>query len=167
MTIKFKKISPKAVLPSYATEGSACFDFSIIADNASFYPRSLSDTNKLTHTVSYGYDKDGAVNTDKYMITIEPQCSVVFHTGLKCEVEPGKVLKIYDRSSTGIKNALLLSNGVGVIDSDYRGEIMIALTNLSTTPRIIYSGDRVAQGSIEPVIQEEIIEVDELSDTER
>ena len=168
MTLKFKRIDSKAQLPKYATSGSACFDLSIIVDNGKNYPRSLSAVEgALTHTVSYGYDKDGAVNTDKYMITIEPHCSVAFHTGLKCEIEPGKSMKIYDRSSTGIKSALLLSNGVGVIDSDYRGEIMIALTNLSNVPRVIYSGDRVAQAEIVPIIQEDIIEVDELSDTER
>lgn len=167
MKLKFKKIAEKAIIPKFAHEGDACFDFHIIVDNNLNYPRSLSEVKKLTHTVSYTPLSDGKLDMSRPIVTIEPHCSVVFHTGLKCEIEPGYVLKIYPRSSTGIKCALSLSNGTGVIDAGYRGEIMIALTNNSDKPRVIYDLDRVAQGQIQKLVDVEIEEVTELSDTER
>lgn len=166
MKLKFMKIDEKAVIPKFASEGAACFDFHIVVDNQKNRPATLSEKNKLTHTVTF-CQADGTIDMNKPIITIEPHCSVVFHTGLKCEIEPGYVLKIYPRSSTGIKTALSLSNGTGVIDSDYRGEIMIALTNNSEKPRVIYGGDRVAQGQIQQLVDVEIEEAFELSETER
>ena len=74
---------------------------------------------------------------------------------------------IFARSGLGIKSGITLPNCVGVIDSDYRGEIVVALVNLSDTDYTIQPGDRVAQLVIMPVTQAEITVVDELDETER
>lgn len=74
---------------------------------------------------------------------------------------------IFARSGLGIKSGITLPNCVGVIDSDYRGEIIVALTNLSDEEYTIQPGDRVAQLVIMPVTQANVTVVDELDDTQR
>lgn len=168
MKLKFKKLDEKAIIPHKAHPTDACFDMHIIVDHATNYPKSRSaGRGILTHTVSHGYAEDGSVDTSKIIVTIEPHCSVVFHTGLACEIEEGYCMKIHTRSSIGIKSALALSNGTGIIDAPYRGEILIALTNESDEPRTISHLERVAQCEITRVEDVEIEEVDELSETER
>jgi dUTP pyrophosphatase len=74
---------------------------------------------------------------------------------------------VYARSGLAVKNGLALSNGVGVIDSDYTGEIRVGMVNLSDTAYTIQPGERIAQLVIAPVLLPEIIEVDELEHTDR
>lgn len=77
------------------------------------------------------------------------------------------VALVFARSGLGIKHGIALSNGVGVIDSDYRGEIRVGLTNLSDTPYTVRPGDRIAQLAVMPVVQAELERVDSLDDTGR
>ena len=77
------------------------------------------------------------------------------------------VALVFARSGLGIKHGISLSNGVGVIDSDYRGEIMVGLTNLSEEPYTIHPGDRIAQLVVTPVVLPELERVEELDDTGR
>lgn len=77
------------------------------------------------------------------------------------------VAYLYARSGLGVKHGICLSNGVGVIDSDYRGEICVGLCNVSGKPYTIEPGERVAQLVISPVIIPELVEVNELDETER
>lgn len=74
---------------------------------------------------------------------------------------------IYARSGLGIKHGICLSNGVGVVDSDYRGEVCVGLCNVSDKPYVISDGMRIAQMIVAPVCTPQIVEVDELSDTQR
>jgi dUTP pyrophosphatase len=74
---------------------------------------------------------------------------------------------VFGRSGLGIKHGLTPSNAVGVIDSDYRGEIMVGLSNHSDADYTIQPGERIAQLVIVPVFTPEIEEADELSETER
>lgn len=90
-----------------------------------------------------------------------------FRTGLAFEVPDGYVLKVYSRSGHGFNHGLRLSNVVGVIDSDYRGEVIIGITNDSSIPFEFEPGDRIAQGMIVPAPQVELIEADSLSETAR
>ena len=69
---------------------------------------------------------------------------------------------VFARSGLGIKHGIALSNGVGVIDSDYRGEIRVGLTNLSDTSYTVMPGDRVAQLAVVPVVQAALERVEEL-----
>ena len=101
-------------------------------------------------------------------MTIRPMERVKVPTGFAIALPgPQWVAFIFARSGLGIKSGITLPNCVGVIDSDYRGEIVVALVNLSDTDYTIQPGDRVAQLVIMPVTQAEIAVVDELDETER
>lgn len=80
---------------------------------------------------------------------------------------PEYVALVFARSGLGIKRGVCLSNGVGVIDSDYRGELRVALYNESDTDYVIHDGDRIAQLMVLPVVQPTLEFVDELDETER
>ena len=77
------------------------------------------------------------------------------------------VALVFARSGLGIKKGVCLSNGVGVIDSDYRGEIGVGLVNLGDAPYTVQPGDRIAQLMVVPVVQPTLEFVDELDETER
>lgn len=101
-------------------------------------------------------------------LTLNPGDRVGVPTGFAIALPgPEWVAYIFARSGLGIKNGITLPNCVGVIDSDYRGEIIVALTNLSDVPYTIQPGDRVAQLVISPVVQAQISLVDELDETDR
>lgn len=100
-------------------------------------------------------------------ITIDPGQTFVVKTGLTMEIPEGYVGLIYARSGLATKRGLAPANKVGVIDSDYRGEIMVALYNQSELPQKIEPGERIAQLVIAPYLQGVFNEVDELSDTTR
>ena len=80
---------------------------------------------------------------------------------------PGLTDTVFARSGLGIKHGICLSNGVGVIDSDYRGEIKVGLSNLSDSSYTIAPGDRIAQLSVLPIVRAEIELVDQLGETGR
>ena len=114
---------------------------------------------------SAGMDLRACLDTP---LTLNPGDRVGVPTGFAIALPgPEWVAYIFARSGLGIKNGITLPNCVGVIDSDYRGEIIVALTNLSDTPYTIQPGDRVAQLVISPVVQAQISLVDELDETGR
>ena len=80
---------------------------------------------------------------------------------------PEYVALVFARSGLGIKHGISLSNGVGVIDSDYRGEIMVGLTNLSEEPYTIHPGDRIAQLVVTPVVLPQLELMAKLDETDR
>lgn len=101
-------------------------------------------------------------------ITIAPRQLVRVPTGIAIALPSAEyVALVFARSGLGVKHGISLSNGVGVIDSDYRGEIMVGLTNLSDQPYTIQPGDRVAQLAIMPVTQAHVVQVEELDETDR
>ena len=101
--------------------------------------------------------------------SVEIQPGEVFWvpTGIALEVPKGCVGLIYARSSMGVKRGLAPANKVGVIDSDYRGEIRVVLLNHSKQVQTIAPGERVAQFVITPVLTPQYEEVEDLSDTAR
>ena len=101
-------------------------------------------------------------------ITVAPMGRVVIPTGLAIALPNADCgAFVFARSGLGIKHGLTLSNGVGVVDSDYRGEMCVGLVNLSEKPYTIEPDERIAQLCILPVLQFEAQEVEELSDTAR
>lgn len=116
---------------------------------------------------------NGSAGMDLYAcvdekITVEPQKTVVIPTGIAIELPDSSYAAfIYARSGLGIRHGICLANGVGVIDSDYRGEICVGLCNVSDEPYTVEPFERVAQMVIAPVIVPIVTEVTELSDTER
>ena len=100
-------------------------------------------------------------------VTIEPGEIFWVPTGIALEVPKGCAGLVYARSSMGAKRGLAPANKVGVIDSDYRGEIKVVLLNHSKQPQILEPGERVAQFVITPVLTPAYEEVEELTDTNR
>ena len=100
-------------------------------------------------------------------VTIAANETYLVKTGLKMELPEGYAGLIYARSGLATKRGLAPANKVGVIDSDYRGEIMVSLHNHSKEDQTIKPGERIAQLVITPYIKGIFNEVTELSDTER
>lgn len=114
---------------------------------------------------SAGMDLYACIDND---IVIKPGERVLVPTGIAIALESNAyVAYIYARSGLAIKSGITLSNCVGVVDSDYRGEVKVGLINLSDKEYTVSSGERIAQMVIAPVIVPEIEEVDELDETER
>ena len=130
LTIKFKKMHPHAVIPTYAKEGDAAMDL---------------------YAVEHMKDKHG---------------NHVYFTGVALEIPEGFVGLLFPRSSVS-KTSMSLANSVGVIDSGYRGEIMLKYRHVGGSNSIYVSEDRVGQLMIIPHPRIELIEVEELSSTER
>jgi dUTP pyrophosphatase len=125
--IKVKLLDKRAKVPTYATDGAACFDF---------------------YTTSSGY--------------VPARGKKVASTGLSFSIPRGKVLEIYSLSEHGFKNSVRLGNCVGIIDSDYQGELMILLRNDSDKEFRYERGERIAQGKLCDVVREEFMVVDDL-----
>lgn len=141
VNVKVVKMFPDVKLPEYATDGSGCFDI-------------------------YAYEPD----FEDMFVLLTSDCnkSDVFHTGLKVEVPEGYVLMIYSRSGQGFNNSVRLANCVGVIDSDYRGEIKVKLTaDRIDSDYMVFHGQAIAQGMIIPIPKVGFEVVESLSDTGR
>lgn len=119
------------------------------------------------------YATDGSAAADIFAAMDEPMTirageRTLIPSGIAIELgSPDYVALMYPRSGLAIKRGLTLSNAVGVIDSDYRGEIMVPLYNISDTDREIIPGERIAQLCITPVKQVEFEVADELEETAR
>ena len=100
-------------------------------------------------------------------VTINPQETVLIHTGLSIEIPEGYAGLIYARSGLATKKGLAPANKVGVVDADYRGEVMVALHNHGNTVQMVVSGERIAQIVVTPFLKVDFTLSDELTDTER
>ena len=118
------------------------------------------------------YVTDFAAGADLYNLkdadtVLMPGETKLIHTGIALEIPEGYVGLIFARSGLATKRGLAPANKVGVIDSDYRGEIMVALHNHSAIEQKVDGGERVAQISIVPYLKAEFSEADELTETVR
>ncbi len=113
---------------------------------------------------SAGADLYSAMQED---VIIAPETTKFIKTGIAIEIPEGLVGLIYARSGMACKKGLAPANKVGVIDSDYRGEIMVALYNHSDSAVTVAKGDRIAQLVLTPYIKADFEEADELDDTVR
>lgn len=112
-----------------------------------------------------GMDLYACTDTD---VTLAPGKLAVIPTGIAVELPDNSCAAfLYARSGLGVKHGICLANGVGVVDSDYRGEVCVGLCNVSDTPYTIAPGERVAQMVIAPVLTPVITEVEELGGTAR
>ncbi|MBE6601176.1 MAG: dUTP diphosphatase [Ruminococcaceae bacterium] len=101
-------------------------------------------------------------------VTIAPGDRAKIPTGVAISPERNDVVAILaGRSGHGLKNGVTLANGIGVIDSDYRGEISVVLINHGSEPFAVKRGDRIAQMMFVPVYTAAFLPVDELDETER
>ena len=100
-------------------------------------------------------------------VTIQPHETVLVPTGLSFEIPAGWAGMIHARSGLATKRNLAPANKVGVIDSDYRGEVMVSLHNHGLIPQTVEPDERIAQMVIMPYLAADFFEADELSDTVR
>ena len=100
-------------------------------------------------------------------VEIAPHETLFVHTGISVEIPEGYCGLVFARSSMGANRGLAPANKVGVIDADYRGEIMVTLHNHSEKTATVAHGERIAQLAIVPFLKAEFEEVAELSDTIR
>lgn len=113
---------------------------------------------------SAGFDLSACLEAP---LTILPGETVMIPIGIAVELPAGTAGMLYSRSGLASKHGIALINGVGVIDSDYRGELKVPLHNHSSAPCTIMPGDRVAQLVVTPVLLPELTEADDLSDSGR
>lgn len=133
-TVRYKKLDPRAVTPTYGTAYAAGADLYAVAD---------AD------------------------IVITPGETTLIHTGIAMEIPEGYMGLIFARSGLASKRGLAPANKVGVVDADYRGELMVALHNHSAAPQTVAPGERIAQLVITPFLAVNFTESDELTDTVR
>ena len=130
-------LSRGMTMPAYATEGAAAVDMRAAIDEGT-------------------------------TLTIAPGERALVPTGISISPETrGVVAIVAARSGLAIKKGICLSNGIGVIDSDYRGEICVGLYNTSTEPFVVARGDRIAQMMFMPVYAANLIESASLDETAR
>lgn len=131
----------------------------------------LKVINKSKHPLP-NYQTDGSsgmdlrANLDEKMI-LKPLDRVLVPTGLYFEFEKGYEAQVRARSGLALKKGLGLPNGIGTIDSDYRGELKVILINLSKEDVVIEDGDRIAQVVFMKIELPEVVEVKEISKTKR
>ena len=118
------------------------------------------------------YATEGAAGMDLYAanenpIVLKPMDRALIPLGFTMELPSGYEAQIRPRSGMAIKHGITLSNCVGTIDEDYRGEVCVGIINVSDKSYEIKAGDRIAQMIIAPVTKAQIIEVDELVQTQR
>lgn len=104
---------------------------------------------------------------DEDAMIIAPGQRALIKTGLAVEMPEGYELQIRARSGLAIKNGIMLVNGIGTVDSSYRGEIGVVVYNSGSCPFIIMNGIRIAQGAICQLPSVEILEVAEVNETQR
>ena len=135
--LKCFKLHPEAQLPTFGTDGSACFDIRaclIDAECVKYY--SGIDNSKQMYLV-----EDGKIRIRQYERVLVP-------TGLIFDIPPGFSLRIHPRSGLAFKNGLCLANQEGIVDYDYVEQSYCILTNIGPMSQEISHGDRIVQGEL-------------------
>ncbi len=114
---------------------------------------------------SAGADLYACIDGDS--INIAPGQTVMIHTGIALQIPNGFAGMIFARSGTATKRGLAPANKVGVVDSDYRGEIMVSLYNHSSSEQTVENGERIAQLVIMPYLRADFVEAESLEETDR
>ena len=147
-SIKIVRIAPDVVMPTKAHDTDAGFDLYAYCPDATFY----------------SWESGCQLNVKG--VKVRPNETYKFHTGIKLAIPDGYWGGIYARSGLATKCGLRPANCVGVIDSSYRGEIIVAIHNDSNETQLVHNGDRIAQlviQKVEPTVFEEVSELDETS----
>lgn len=140
--MEIKKLDPAAKLPTRGSWAAAGWDL---------YANTYEDFD----------------TNENWTLNIPPNTTVKINTGIAIALPDGTFGGIYPRSGLATKQGLAPANKVGVIDADYRGPIIVALHNHSQFSQILHRGDRIAQLIVQPYVDIELEEVDELDETKR
>ena len=135
--VKITQLNAAARIPLYATSGAGCFDL------------------------------HACIPADTVAMVIRPGKQAAIGTGLAFAVPPMHIMNIYGRSGHAANARVSLANGVGKIDSDYRGEVKVLLRNDGDEPFVVRPGDRIAQAEIIELPRWAFTLVAELDATER
>ena len=136
-TLRLKKLSARATTPRYHSDGAA------------------------------GLDLSACLPENAPEVTIAPGKIEVIPTGIAIAIPTGFEAQVRPRSGLASKHGLTLPNAPGTIDSDYRGEVLVPMINLSGEPYTVTHGMRIAQMIIAPVARARVVEVDDLEATLR
>lgn len=139
--------------PAYATPGAAAFDLPLAAflSGPDFIPMESPGDDDLAYK----------------SLTLAPGLQVWVGTGLRVSIPPGYMLQLAPRSGLGAMRGLVLGNSIGIIDSDYRQEVKLALWNRGEQGIGLDRGDRVAQAALVPAPQARIEPVASIEATDR
>ena len=141
--MEYKKLYESAITPTQGSEYSAGFDL-----------------------YACGYENQ-MCNADDWSVYVNPGDTIKINTGIAVAIPEKYFGGIYARSGLACKQGLAPANKVGIIDSDYRGELIVCLYNQAVSPRKISKGDRIAQLIIQPFVDINWNEVDNLDETKR
>lgn len=153
--VKFKALYPDVQMPKYAHDNDAGFD--LIAYHFLEYHAFRANGTPFK-------DK---IDPNAKSITLVPHSRLLVGCGFELEFPEGLMLEVKSRSGNALNLGLCMANGVGTIDSDYRGEMGILLLNSSDYPIEISIGDKVGQAILMPYYKASFIKVYELSETKR
>ena len=141
MELKIYRMNPMVPYVAYGTEDSACFDLAAcLMDRPSvkgFYSNNES--------VVYIVHKD---KNENHCVKIPPRGRILVPTGMIFDIPKGHCVKVYSRSGLSVKKGLAMSNGLGIVDSDYVEEVFVPMINHSDEEMVISHGDRIAQAEL-------------------
>lgn len=149
--MKIYRENELAEIPTFATEGSACFDLRACLTSGKGLVAYNPHNRKMELPVKTA--ADGKVSAQ-----LQPSFRVLVPTGLIFDIPKNHVLNIYIRSSMALKYGLMLANSTAVIDSDYVDPTYVMIYNASDTPFTVYHGDRIAQAELRELKQYALVE---------
>ena len=151
--LSYKLLSSHAKAPYLATSGSAAMDIC----------SHLEEGREITY-YSKTYHNPQKRKVDGGTVRFEQGDRMMIPTGLILEIPSGHVVHVYPRSGNSLKRGFMLCNGVGVIDSDYRDELMVLLYN-SGVDSYMSNGERIAQIAMTNVLEVKLVEISEVSES--
>ena len=142
-SLKFYRTTESAILPTFATKQSACFDLyaNLINGEVLQYYQAIS-TKILPRKVSFD------INSNRSFIPINNEERMLIPLGLIADIPEGFSVRLHSRSGLAFKQGVYLTNCEGIIDSDYVDPMFAMITNMSNVPVKIYDGDRICQGEL-------------------
>ena len=142
-SLKFYRTTESAILPTFATKQSACFDLyaNLVNGEEVQYYQAIA-TKVLPRKVSFD------INTNRSFIPINNEERMLIPLGLIADIPDGFSVRLHSRSGLAFKQGVYLTNCEGIIDSDYVDPMFAMVTNMSNVPVKIYDGDRICQGEL-------------------
>ena len=155
-SLKFYRTTESAILPTFATKQSACFDLyaNLVNGEEVQYYQAIA-TKVLPRKVSFD------INTNRSFIPINNEERMLIPLGLIADIPEGFSVRLHSRSGMAFKQGVYLTNCEGIIDSDYVDPMFAMVTNMSNVPVKIYDGDRICQGELVRCEQYTLDESDE------
>lgn len=142
------KCNPEAIIPSYATEKSSCFDLHACLTEATPVQIKLRSKNSNAALTSDNEISDVIIINSSKQLIVPSNSRVLVPTGIKFKISPNCSVRLHPRSGLSFKHGIMLANCEGVIDEDYHGEIFVALFNCSNSSFTINHGDRICQAEV-------------------